>query len=185
MQLPLVGRHVASFHLDANRINVRQQLPDINQLEAWDRAGVVSLELSIVARDEVLRTGHPAYEQKALRYLATETLADTSDERRLVRQIAAILFPGGLRTAGERNDVLIVFNAYKYCAYLVTADGGSKNEPGGILGHAAALRALNIRVMPGQEAVASVRERIAVRDRSAMFRHERLGHPLPEWVGGD
>jgi hypothetical protein len=153
-------------------------------LEEWARRDVVSLELSLVARNEVLKTGHPLFEQKAYRYIATETLAHTREEMRLLGRIAGILFPEGFRTGSERNDVEIVFNAHKYCAFLVTADGGSKAQPGGILGHAAALRALNIRVMTGQEAVAFVRERILVRDQRLWFRHEH-GQPLPEWVGRD
>lgn len=93
MQLPPVSRHVASFHLDTNRINVHQRLPEINQLEEWHRRDVVSLELSFVARSEVLKTRHPLFERKAYRYLATETLADTPEERGLLGRIAGILFP--------------------------------------------------------------------------------------------
>jgi hypothetical protein len=176
--LPLVSRHVAAFHLDTNRINARQRLAEINQLEEWDRRDVITLELSVVARDEILRTASPLHERKAYRFLATETLADTSQERQLLREIAVVLFPKGLKDQNDRNDVEIVFNAHKYAAHLVTADGV-------ILGRAAELRGLNIRVFDAHNAVAFVRSRIELRDRSARFRHEKLGHPLPDWVGRD
>ena len=37
------------------------------------------------------------------------------------------------------NDIEIVFNAAKYEGILVTADGGSRRQLGGILGNRAAL----------------------------------------------
>jgi hypothetical protein len=64
----------------------------------------------------------------------------------------------------EANDVEIAFNANKYGAILVTADGGSRRQPGGILGNRVALARLGVQVMSDGEAVALVREKIQERD---------------------
>lgn len=42
-----------SFHLDSNRINARGGLLAVTQLERWHGDGVIDLELSEVAHDEV------------------------------------------------------------------------------------------------------------------------------------
>lgn len=44
-----------SFHLDSNRINARGRLPAVTQLERWHGDGVIDLELSEVAHDEVVQ----------------------------------------------------------------------------------------------------------------------------------
>ena len=47
------------------------------------------------------------------------------------------MFPNGAKDDNELNDVRIVCEAKKYEAILVTGDGGSKAQPGGILGNRA------------------------------------------------
>jgi hypothetical protein len=124
-----VQRYVGpSFHLDTNRINARRKLRYMNQLEAWHANDVIELELSAVAQAEIARTKRPEHVRKASRYLATETLADTPGERRDLAVIAAILFPEGIRSSADANDVAIVFNAKKYCCILLTADGMSRTS---------------------------------------------------------
>lgn len=79
----------------------------------------------------------------------------------------------------------MVFNARKYDAVLVTADGASKSQPGGILGNRDALKKLGITVMTDVEAVALVDGAIQRRDDAARFAQKLTGEAPPEWVGRD
>jgi len=97
--------------------------------------------------------------EKAYSYISTETLASTPDEARMLRKIKDILFPRGVKNINERNDVEILFNAWKYGAILITDDGGSKRQPGGILGNRDKLTALGIQVMRDHEAVEIVKQK--------------------------
>ena len=108
----------------------------------------------------------------------------TAGQERL-QQIERILFPQGAHNDNQRRDVEIVFNAGKYGAILVTNDGDSRSQPGGILGNRAALAAIGIRVVTDDEAVQMVREAIRNRDDMARKQAEYNGTPLPAWVGQD
>ena len=71
-----------------------------------------------------------------------------------------------------------------YAAILVTQDGGSKSQPGGILGSRDKLIAL-VQIMSASEAVGFIAGKIAERDdfnREFVF---ELGGELPEWTGKD
>ncbi len=127
-----------------------------------------------------------ARSQKASWMIYSMTAATTPDERDELRRIENILFDDGARTDGERNDVEIVFNAVKYMAILVTNDGGSRRQPGGILGNAVALqREFGVRVMRDTEAVAYVEEKIMNRDEIARIVAHHSGLSLPDWIGKD
>jgi hypothetical protein len=174
------------LQIDTNRINSRNTLPAMNRIEQWHRDGVVELLTSQVASGEMRHGGNVARSQKASWMIYSMTAATTPDERDELRRIENILFDGGARTDGERNDVEIVFNASKYMAILVTNDGGSRRQPGGILGNATALqREFGVRVMRDTEAVAHVEEKIANRDEIARDVARYTGMPLPDWVGKD
>ena len=173
------------FQIDTNRINSRGHLENMNTLEKWRKDGVILMEMSEVAQKECVVDRNPKRVEKTLGYIFSETLAETTEEQELLTRIERILFPEGAKTQNERNDVEIVFNAKKYGSILVTADGGSKSQPGGILGHKEELAGLGIQVMSDEEAVQHVRGFIAARDRQATWKHERFGMPLPDWVGKD
>ena len=79
----------------------------------------------------------------------------------------------------------IVFNARKYGAILVTHDGASKRQPGGILGSREPLHALGVSVMTAHEAVDYIRRRIAERDKRARRLASERGVKAPNWVGED
>jgi hypothetical protein len=81
--------------------------------------------------------------------------------------------------------VEIVFNARKYGCILVTNDGGSRSQPGGILGNRERLRSLGVQVLTDEEAVAFVRQLIQERDDRERERARFTGEPAPEWVGRD
>lgn len=174
-----------TVHLDANRINSRGRLEHVNQLERWHEAGVILLEMARPAQEEAKAGTDSRRRRKALGHIFTLTYADTGREQRRLKQIEEVLFSGKATTQNERNDVEIVFNADKYGAILVTADGASKSQPGGILGHREQLSQMGIQVMRDSEAVDHIRERIRIRDRNARLVADKMGKALPSWVGED
>lgn len=178
-------RHIyRCFHLDANRFNASGRLTNMNQLDAWHQSGVIRLEMPETAQREAAR-GSRSRARKAYGYIHTRTMNLTPEEARLRQRIEHALFPGGATSDGERSDVDIVFNSWKYRCALVTNDGGSRAQPGGILGNREKLSALGVRVLTDDEAVAEVRQLIRERDEREHERHNLTGEPLPEWVGRD
>lgn len=174
-----------SFHIDTNRINARGNLEHMNQLEEWCENGVISIEMSEVAQSEAIGGESPARAAKARGYIYTRTLATTQPEQEKLRRIEAILFPDGATSEAEQNDVKIVFNAIKYDEILVTNDGGSRRQRGGILGNREALAELGAQIRTDEEAVSLVRELIAQRDGRVRRSYEKAGCPIPGWVGHD
>jgi len=157
----------------------------MNILEKWNDAGVIYMEMAKKAQEEALQTADKKRSKKAHGYIATETLAETADELDLFKKIAAVLFPSGIGNRNEKNDVEIVFNAYKYYAILITDDGGSRRQPEGILGNREKLRSLGVEVLRDFEAVELVKQKIVERDD--ITREICLTNciPLPDWVGKD
>jgi hypothetical protein len=172
------------FHVDNNRINARRNLKDMNVLEYWHENDVIYMEMSEVAQKEAARGGNTDRFEKAYTYVGTETLASPSDKL-LMDQIGAVIFPHGIRSQRQKNDVEIVFNAKKYERILITDDGGSRRQPGGILGNREKLRLLGIQVMRDYEAVELVKHKIIERDEFARIIASRNGEPLPNWIGKD
>lgn len=173
------------FHIDTNRINSRSGLPEMNKLEEWYENEVIHLELSNVARQEAMAGNDSLRVSKSNKYIYTKTLANTRKEQDKLRQIENILFPEGNINSNKANDVEIVFNALKYGAILITADGSSKRKTG-ILDHKDELKnALGIIVMSDEEAVEYIQRLIHERDERARKQFDVYGIPLPEWVGND
>jgi len=182
----IVERNVfLDFHIDTNRINAKSCLKYMNILERWYENDVIYIEMAEVAQNEAANRGSSLRSEKAYSYIATETLARTPDEFRMLRQIIEVLFPNGIKSTNEKNDVEIVFNAWKYGRILVTDDGGSKKQPGGILGSRGKLSTLGIKVLRDYEAVELVKEKIIQRDQSALKVASCKKDPIPQWVGKD
>ncbi len=173
------------FHLDTNRLNARSGLPSINQLEQWDQDGVIVLEMSETAHREASAGNNTERTRKADRHLIACDEITNVEEVRLLRVIARILCPDGVQTPSQKNDVHIVFNAGKYGAILVTNDGDSARQPGGILGNRDELSALGIGVMTDDEAVVLVRSRISIRDEYERNMAQWTGNAPPDRVGCD
>lgn len=173
------------FQIDTNRINSKCRLTYMNILERWFEDDVIYLEMSEVAQNEAANSGCSIRTEKAYTYIASETLAGTSDELHILKQIKGILFPDGIKSINEKNDVEIVFNAWKYKRFLITDDGGSKRQPGGILGNRDELAALGIQVLCDREAIQLVKQKIIQRDQRAIKIAANKNEPLPEWVGKD
>jgi hypothetical protein len=174
------------FYIDTNRINARQSLPAMNQLEDWHRNGVISLQMAEEAHDEAIAGGNAQRQKKTSTYIySTVPQGIHGANAGLLSRIEHAIFPSGVRTRKDRNDVNIVFNAHYYTAILLTADGASKTQPNGILGSREDLRKLGIEVMRDYEAVQLVRLKIIERDDRAKRLAAVTGEPLPQWVGRD
>ena len=190
MQMP--PRYVGlSFQIDTNRINSRQREEAMNQLETWACNGVIELDMSERAFNESISGHNKGRVAKAMKYIGSFDFAETHEEREQLRRIAEILFPGGVTKQSEENDVFIVFNAGKYGRILVTNDGGSKTQPGGILGNAERLKQelkklkLKVEVMRDVDAVGMVTRRIKDRNAHCRQSSQERNKPLPGWVGLD
>lgn len=173
------------FMIDANRINSRQIDADMNRMEQWRENEVIEMLMSEPAYEEARAGGDSRRARKTLQHIYSMTMATGSREQAELQEIEDILFPLGARTTNQKNDVEIVFNAKKYMRILVTADGASNRQPGGILGNRERLSAIGIRVMTAADAVALVKERISERDVRARYRAEQTGTEIPHWAGQD
>jgi hypothetical protein len=175
-----------AFHIDTNRINARGSLDDMNLLEKWAANDVIAIDMSMVAYNEARQGNNRRRTEKAMEHIYTHTHATTAEERMKLVAIQKIVFPDGISDASQANDVEIIFNADKYGCILITNDGGSKSQPGGILGSANRLkRELGIRVMSSNEAVAFVKEKIRERDEHCRRFAREVNDELPAWVGKD
>lgn len=144
------------FYLDANCVNARQRNEALNALERARAHGQVTLVYSDVAHCEA-SVGGAARSHKAATYSYTrfEPLCEGNEDTKAA--IEEVLFPGGAKSENERNDVLAVYHAERLHWPLVTMDGASKTQPGGILGRSAELAQLGIEVITPECAYARVR----------------------------
>lgn len=173
------------FMIDANRINSSGRLEHMNTLERWHKDKVINIKMAQPAQDEAAR-GSNYRARKAYQYVYTMTESGTLEEAKILKAIENILFPKGASSENEKNDIEIVFNARKYGCILVTNDGGSRRQPGGILGNREKLLSqLGIQVLTDEEAVRLIRELIEERDSRERERSSITGQPLPQWVGRD
>lgn len=175
--------YIPVMHIDTNLINARQKLGPVNQLEKWSDDGVISINMSGTAHAEARAGGNADRRRKANMQIFTATApASLSDP--LYRRIERTLFPQGAQDDGQRNDVRIVFEAAKYSATLVTADGASRTQPGGILGNRDRLKEL-VNILSSEEAVDFVRAKIRDRDEFNRKVAKEFGGTLPPWTGLD
>jgi hypothetical protein len=152
------------LHIDTNLINARQKLAAVNQLEKWYADGIIMINMAGTARGEALAGRDVARSRKANQQIFTLTPPVPIDSARF-KAIESALFPDGAKDENQRNDVRIVADAIHYAAILVTNDGGSKSQPGGILGNRDALRKrFALRILSADEAVEVVRKAIRERD---------------------
>lgn len=174
-----------SFQLDTNLINARQKLEEVNQLERWRDDGVISLVMSGVAHAEAKADGNVARTKKAASHVFTIRANGEAAEDDMFAEVEAALF-GRIETDNQANDVRIVCDAIKWHAVLVTNDGGSKSQPGGILGSRDRLRAIaDITILSPVEALQLIRRKIAERDAFNAQVSTLTGDPVPAWHGKD
>lgn len=175
--------HIPVLHIDANLINARQKLPAVNQLEMWAETGIICINMSSTARTEARAGSNLNRTRKADEQIHTLTPpAETNDPD--YQHIESAIFPGGAKDKNQQNDIRIIFEAKKYAAILVTTDGGSKTQPGGILGNRDKLKNM-LKVLSPDEAVDFVRSKIQERDNFNMRVVKEFGGEVPEWTGSD
>jgi hypothetical protein len=172
------------IHIDTNLINSRGKLDAMNRLERWADDGLIAINISDTGMSEALAGNDAQRTRKALAqiYTINNISPDTSDP--IYKKIESALFPGGAKTQNQRNDVAIVREAAKCCAILVTGDGASKNQPGGILGNRDKIKDY-VKIMSADETVAFVRSKLDERDEFNRRVVSEYGGELPEWTGKD
>jgi len=181
---PMPVRNIGlRFHLDTNRINARQNLVYMNQLERWRADGVITLDMSEEACDEARAGNNIKRTEKADESIFIRANDVFGSE--ISGKMEKILFNSTNLDESQKRDARILFCAKMANAILITNDGGSKRQPGGILGHANELAFLGINVMTDKVAVQKARHLIAFRDKTARIVATDTGLPLPPWVGLD
>lgn len=170
--------------LDANAINARQADDDLNQIEIWRASGVILHLMPEPAYAEAMAGGNAKREAKANKQVRGISHHD-ANEQQIWNAIESAIFPGGAGTAGERNDVEIVFQAAAWGYVLVTNDGASRRQPRGILGARDDLAAMGITIMRPREFVRTTRDSIAKRDERIQRVCSAMGVALPNWLGQD
>lgn len=174
--------HIA-FIVDTNCVNARQVMPEMNQLEDWASKELILLQTTEIAQNEMAAGNNAARIAKAYSFIYTMSKRTTHEETAKLQKIEDILFPNGAVTQNQKNDVEIVFNAGKYPKPLITNDGGSKSQPGGILGNKHALASIGIDVINPAEAVSKVKASLQDRDKYARQWALKNGAEVPSWVG--
>jgi hypothetical protein len=183
MQMERRLLYIPVLHIDANLINARQKLSAINQLEKWFEDEVIVINMSGTARGEAMVGGNAQRIRKASQQIYTVTRAAISSDDTYIK-VERALFLDGASDNNQRNDVRIICEAVKYAAILVTGDGGSKSQPGGILGNRYKLTDI-VHILSPEEAVAFVREKIRERDEFNIQIGKETGNLVPMWTGAD
>lgn len=171
------------FHIDTNLLNARQKLGEVNQLEKWAEDGVILINMSSTAYEEAQVGNNPQRIKKAKQNIFTDSEPIDSEEE-LFSKVSDALFGSALLSGNQTNDVQIVCEAIKYAAILVTNDGASKSQPGGILGNRHKLEE-QIQIYSPLEAVHFIRRKIKERDDLSKEYVREFGGSLPAWVGMD
>ncbi len=175
--------YIPIIHIDTNLINARQKLAAVNQLELWHEGEVILINMSGTAHVEARAGNNAQRSRKANQQIFTAT-PGISKRDELYRQVEMALFPGGAMNKSQENDISIVCEAAKYNAILVTNDGGSRSQPGGILGNRHKLTDF-VEIMKPDEAVDFVRSKIVERDEFNRRVAKEFGGDLPCWTGKD
>lgn len=172
------------FHIDTNLINARGTLDAMNKIEKWAEDRVILVNMSSTSMGEAQKGNNKQRTQKALSHIFTIIDDAVLSSAPIYQKVASILFPNGIQNENQANDVKIVCHAAHYHAILVTNDGGSKRQPGGILGNADKLSDI-VSIMNPQQAVDYIEGKI--RDRDGMNKKigEHTGQSLPEWTDKD
>lgn len=176
--------YIPVFHIDTNLINARGKLKTMNQIEGWAADGVILINMSGVSFNEALAGDNAKRSAKAIAQIFTLTDEEIDVTDALYQRIERALFQNGAQTQNQRNDVKIIYDAAHWNAILITRDGDSCSQPGGILGNRDKLRDF-VPIMSDSEAVCFIQNKISERDDFNRRVAHDLGHDLPEWTGKD
>jgi hypothetical protein len=176
------------FHLDANLINAKQKLEAVNKLERWRDDDVICLAMAGVAHAEAQAgagVNAEARKSKAALHIFTINDAGEAKEDDTYARVERILWDEATDD-NQANDVEVVCEAIKWHAILVTNDGGSKSQPGGILGNREKLyQYFGVLIYRPEEAVQFIRSKVAERDEFNVQVAAQTGQAAPEWTGQD
>ncbi len=172
------------FHIDTNLINARCSLASMNQIEKWASDEIILVNMSGVSFKEAQAGNNAVRTRKAFAQIFTLTAENIDATCDRYREIEKIIFPDGAKNDNQHNDVKVVFDAAHWHAILVTRDGASNSQPGGILGNRDQLRKF-VQIMSDTEAFEFIRSKIAERDDFNRLLSKETGCPLPAWVGHD
>jgi len=140
------------FFLDANCVNARQRNEHLNALEQLRMLGKIVLMYSDAAHGEA-GFNSQLRRMKAAGFSYTMLDPEWGHNQDTYQRIAFILFPSGPASPNEWNDVKAVYHAERLQWPLITMDGSSRTQPGGILGRAVKLAAIGIEVITPAEAL--------------------------------
>lgn len=146
------------FLLDANAVNARQRDAALNELEQLAQAGQIELEYTQVTYDEA-SVGCAKRAEKAAELTWSGGNEDSEFPAMWRKPIADAVFPRGVQSQSQANDVTALVTAKLCGGIFVTSDGASNSQPRGILGSRQALAALGITVVSPTEALALAKAR--------------------------
>lgn len=175
--------YVGIFHIDTNCINARQKLDSMNQIERWAANGVILINMPNTSYNEARSGNNVERTQKADTHVYTLTSVD--QDTTIFHRIKNAIFPDDSElNQNQINDIKIICDAVHWKAILVTRDGNSRSQPGGILGNRHKLQDI-VRIMSDEEAVEFIRKKIVDRDAFNRQVATETGQPIPEWTGMD
>lgn len=125
------------FHVDTNLLNAKQRLEEMNELERMADLGEIFLNWSSTAQFEALNNESKNLKNKANTHIYTINEHDEDypiTESKYKDEIFKIMEINNHSSQNDINDALIVCEAQKYGAVLITRDGGSRSQKLGILG---------------------------------------------------
>ncbi len=156
----------------------------MNQIEKWADNDVVLVNMSYVSLKEAQNGNNTARTLKALSHIFNfiDDPIDTNSSS--YDLVSKALFDGNPKDQNQINDIKIVCDAIKWQAILITKDGGSKKQPGGILGNAHKLKGY-VKILNDQEAIDFIRKKINERDLINEQISQLTSLPLPSWHGTD
>ncbi len=128
----------------------------MNELEALASQGLCTLLMPKNAWDEAETGTDIKRKEKTWEYFFIEPVQNDS-QKFWFNEIEKIVFPNGAKTANEINDIWLLVTAKEMNYPLVTNDGNSKTQPGGLLGNRDRLEKLGVCVLRDYEAVALVK----------------------------
>ena len=166
--------YTSIFHIDTNLINARGSLPAMNQIEKWAADEIILVNMSGVSFKEALAGNNALRTKKALAQLFTLTDENIDTTCQRYCEIENAIFPDGAKNENQHNDVKVVYDAAHWNAILVTRDGASNSQPGGILGNRDQLRKF-VQIMSDTEAVEFIRSKITERDHFNRYVSKETG----------
>lgn len=143
------------FLLDANACNALQRIGELNELEHLAHARKIDLMYTETTWDEA-QFGSLIRRDKVRQFFFVGLSKD--EENNLLQQpwrdeIGRLVFPHGIKSDSQRRDIEALLTVKMSCGYFVSSDGGSKRQPGGILGHKSQLAVLGVEVLNFTEAL--------------------------------